>query len=125
MSVSADYLTFVLEQLPRSLSVSSRRMFGGVGLYADGWFFALIDDDVLYFKVDDTNRPDFLDRGCKAFRPLAHDPDAYSMNYFEVPSEVLEDRDELESWAHKAVRVAQAAATKRKPRAKRSPTLGG
>jgi len=34
-------------------------MFGGVGIYCGDLFFGLIDDDTLYFKVDDSNRSDF------------------------------------------------------------------
>ena len=34
-------------------------MFGGVGIYANGLFFALIDDDVLYLKGDETLKPEF------------------------------------------------------------------
>ena len=55
MSVSADFLQYVMEQLTAIARISSRRMFGGVGLYADDLFFALIDDDTVYFKVDDSN----------------------------------------------------------------------
>ena len=45
-------------------------MFGGLGLYSGEWFFALIDDDVLFFKVDDANREDYVSRGMKAFMPF-------------------------------------------------------
>jgi hypothetical protein len=64
MAVSSGYQTFVLDQLRPTLpGVRAKRMFGGVGLYADELFFALIDDDVLYLKVDDETRPDFERRG--------------------------------------------------------------
>ena len=38
-------------------------MFGGVGIYDRDVFFALIADDTLYFKVDDSTRPEFVARG--------------------------------------------------------------
>ena len=56
MTVGAAFLQYVLEQLERLGAVSSRRMFGAVGLYRDDVFFAIIDDDTLYFKVDDSTR---------------------------------------------------------------------
>jgi DNA transformation protein and related proteins len=114
MPVSSDYLAYVREQLGSFANVTSRRMFGGVGLYADGLFFAIIDDDVLYFKVNDSTRSDYLARGSKAFRPLRDDPNAYSMSYFEVPVDVLEDPEQLALWARRAQEVAQ---TKSLPRA--------
>ena len=95
-------------------------MFGGVGLYADDLFFALIDDDTVYFKVDESNREDFVARGCKAFRPFADDP-TYSMNYFELPAEVLEDVDLLRPWARKSFAVAASAAAAKRRRASSKP----
>ena len=59
MAVSDDFREFVLEQLAPAGRVTSRAMFGGVGLYLDGLFFALIDDDTLYFKTDESNRARF------------------------------------------------------------------
>ena len=105
MAVSADYLAYVLDQLASLGRVRSRRMFGGVGLYADDVFFALIDSDTLYFKVDDANRPDYTQRGCAPFRPFPDDP-TYSMSYFQIPADVLEDPDELLVWARKSVAAA-------------------
>jgi DNA transformation protein and related proteins len=108
MAVSANYLSYVLDQLSGLGGLQSRRMFGGMGLYCGERFFALIDDDVLYFKVDDSNRADYTSRGCEAFQPFEG---VVSMNYFRVPEEVLEDIDEAKRWARKAVAVATAAAS--------------
>ena len=98
-----------LDQLAPFAKVVTRRMFGGIGLYDDGLFFGLIDDDTLYFKVDESNRSDYTARGCEAFQPLPDDP-TRSMNYFSVPEDVLEDADVLAAWARKSLRVAAAAA---------------
>jgi len=115
MPVSADYLTYVLDQFAHFAKVTSRRMFGGVGLYADGMFFALIAEDTLYFKVDDSNRNDFVQRGSPAFQPFKDDP-TYSMNYFSVPEDVLEDPDELQRWTRRALAVATSAAAAKQRR---------
>ena len=114
MSVSADFHSYVLEQLALLRGVSSRRMFGGVGLYSEGLFFGLIDDDVLYLKVDDSNRSDYTARGMDAFRPFKDKP-LYSMTYFQVPADVLEEAELLVQWARKscAVALTSHAATRR------------
>ena len=114
MAVSSDYLQYVLEQLSGVARVTSRRMFGAIGLYSDGLFFGLIDNDTLFFKVNDSNRGDYVARNMSAFRPFPDKPDL-SMSYFEVPADALEDRDELAVWARKSVAVA-AAAPKPRPR---------
>ena len=109
--VSADFREFVLEQLGRVVSIDWKRMFGGVGLYADGTFFALIDDDIVYFKVGDENRADFEATGARAFSPY---DGTYSMNYFELPAAVLEDIDALRTWTQKSVAVARHAGAKKR-----------
>jgi DNA transformation protein len=89
MAVSNDYLAYVLDQLAGLRGVSSRRMFGGVGLYCDEYFFGLIADDVLYLRVDDSNRADYAARGMAQFKPYADRP-LLSMNYYEAPVDVLD-----------------------------------
>jgi DNA transformation protein and related proteins len=119
MPVSANFVEYVLDQLHAIGAMRSRRMFGGIGLYCDDLFFALIDDDCVYFKVDDSNRADYVARGCEQFRPLADDPNAVSMNYYRLPEEVLEDVDELKGWAHKSLRIAAAASAAKALRSRR------
>ena len=83
-------------------------MFGGVGIYAGDAFFALIANDILYFKVDEATRPNYTVLGMKPFRPYGEDGE--EMNYFEVPVSVLEDADALRPWVADAVAVARRAA---------------
>ncbi len=106
MAVTPGYRSFVIEQLEQISSITSKNMFGGVGLYAEGYYFALIGDDRLYFKVDDSNRSDFEAAEMEPFRPYG---DERAMQYYEVPIEVLEDVDLLQRWAEKAIAVARRA----------------
>ena len=82
-------------------------MFGGFGLYADDLFFGILAADVLYFKVDDSNRPDYERAKSEAFHPFEDRP--MSMSYFSVPPSVLESTPTLSSWAEKAIAVARSA----------------
>jgi DNA transformation protein and related proteins len=111
MAVSNDYRDFVLEQLAAAGRVSPRAMFGGVGLYLDGLFFALIDDDTLYFKADDASRKRYEAAGSRPFCPDPLRPEQ-SMGYWQVPAEVLEVPDELVVWAREAVGAALAKRSK-------------
>ena len=110
MSVSDNYRTYIVEQLAALPGLSTRRMFGGIGIYSDAWFFALIDDDVLFFKVDDSNRDDYVSRGMKAFMPFPGQP---SLGYFQVPPDVIDEAEELTRWARRSVEVAQRAGMKK------------
>jgi DNA transformation protein len=104
MPVNAEYRDYVLEQLSCLGGVTGKSMFGGVGIYVDGVFFALIANDVLYFKVDDSNRGDYETAGMAPFKPSPARNTA--MPYYEVPVSVLEDVDQLAVWARKAYAVA-------------------
>jgi DNA transformation protein len=109
LAVSADYLAYVLEQLAGLDGVSSRRMFGGAGLYSHECFFGLIADDTLYLRVDAANRARFTARGMGRFRPYAERPQL-SMNYYETPADVLENPEELGVWAAESIAAARTAA---------------
>ena len=110
MAVSEEYRSYVLDQLGEFGPVESRRMFGGVGIYCDRVMFALIADDVLYLKVDDSNRDEFEQAGMGPFRPFADKPTV--MSYYEVPVDVLEDRDRLAQWSRRALAVAERKVSK-------------
>jgi DNA transformation protein and related proteins len=106
MAFSKGYCDFVVEQLGRVAPVTAKSMFGGVGLYAQGLFFALIAEGCLYFKVDDSTRLDFERLGMERFRPFGEEN---AMGYYEVPADVLEDLTQLEVWMRKAIDVAAQA----------------
>lgn len=113
MAVSPSFRTFVLEQLGRGVQgIRGRSMFGGVGIYAGELFFALIADDALYFKVDDSTRADFEGRGMGAFQPYGEAGEV--MQYYQVPEDLLEDPDSLAQWADRAIMVARRAKGKKR-----------
>src|SRR5687767_4390191 len=120
MSVSDNYRTYIVEQLAALPALSTRRMFGGIGIYSDALFFALIDDDVLFFKVDDSNLDDYVSRGMKAFMPFPGQQP--SLGYFQVPPDVIEEEEELTRSARRSVEVsAEKDRLKPAPQKKRAP----
>ncbi len=123
MAVSDEFREFVLEQLAPAGRIAARAMFGGVGLYLDGLFFALIDDDTLYFKADESTRTRYEKAGSKPFCPFPDRPER-PMGYWQVPAEVLEDPDELAAWAREAMGVALAKRSHRSAR-RRAPARRG
>ena len=111
MSVSEEYLVFVIDQLSYLGPIRIRRMFGGAGIYYEGHFFAIVADDVLYFKVDDSNRRDYEAAGMEPFTFTVDDKEAV-MSFYEVPVDVLENKEKVSQWALKAICVAQSAKRK-------------
>src|SRR4029079_6657030 len=88
LRVSDGFRSFVLDQLSSVEGLRARPMFGGFGLYADELFFGIFAADVLYLKVDDTNRSDYERSKSEAFHPFADRP--MSMSSFSVPLGELE-----------------------------------
>lgn len=104
MPVSDDFLSYVIERFGVAATVEARRMFGGAGIYSEGVCFALVADDTLYLKVDDSNRTEFESAGSTAFSPFG----TYSMSYYECPADVLEDDSKLAAWTVRAIAAARA-----------------
>lgn len=101
----SSFCDYVVNELMREiLGVSARAMFGGYSLYKDGKIFGMIADDVLYFKVKDSNRADYEAAGSKPFT-YVNKGKKYSMSYWEVPEEVQSDHEILAKWINKALAI--------------------
>ncbi len=115
MTLSAEFAEYVLEQLRRVASIEGRRMFGGMGLYSGGLFFAILQNDTLYLKVDDRNRGDYERAGMKPFKPYSDR--SMTFQYYELPAAVLEDEDELRVWIRRSLAAVVVKPTPaRRPR---------
>ena len=108
MAVTKDYRAYVEDRLGSVATIATKSMFGGVGIYAEGLFMAVVDNDILYFKVDDTNRDDYVSAGMNPFSPYP-DKDYVMAGYYSLPEEVLEDDEVLAEWVAKSVEVARRA----------------
>ncbi len=106
MSVSEEYRDFILSQLEGLGDLKSRRMFGGAGIWCDGLFIALLADDTAYFKVDDTNRPDYEEEGMDPFTYQRNNRTQH-LQFYEIPPDILEDPEALLLCAEKSLTVAR------------------
>ena len=111
MAVPREFENYVIEQLELAGEIDSRRMFGGVGIYIDEVFCALIDGEgKVYLRVGPSNVQDFIEAGMPQFRPFdAKSRNNKGMPYYEIPVDILEDRDRLRDWSLKAREAAVAA----------------
>jgi len=110
MAVSEEFRTFVLDALEGFGPVRAKRMFGGIGLYADNLMFGLISSkDVLYFKADETTCRHYEAEGKGAFRHERASGQVISMGYWEVPERLYDEPKELCEWARAAYDVALKA----------------
>ncbi|MBA7611322.1 hypothetical protein ES703_18542 [subsurface metagenome] len=105
MKASPEYLDFVMEKLGPIGDITSRAMFGGYGIFHQGLMFAVISEDVLYFKVNDSNR--------EMYKKAQSKPFPHGISYWEVPPDVLEENARLHQWANISIEIAQEAARQR------------
>jgi DNA transformation protein len=84
--------------------LTTRPLFGGHGIYWRDVIFGMVFRDRLYFKVDDRSKGEYLAMGMGPFRPNERQT---LKSYFEVPAEILDDRELLLSWAREAIWAGQ------------------
>ncbi len=120
MAISASYIEHAREIFAPFGDIRVRKMFGGAGVYCDELFFALLDDDMVYLKVDDETRNEFQRRGLNPFSFEMKDGTRAEMTgYFAAPDEIFDDEDELRRWTTLALDAASRAAKfKKKPKKK-------
>jgi DNA transformation protein and related proteins len=108
--MSDGLVAHVLDLLADWGGVSARRMFRSHGLYRQGAMFGLVSRDVLYLRVDDRNRPEFVAAGSRPFRyQRGPDREVEIGGYMECPPDVIEAADDLVAWATKALAAAVSA----------------
>lgn len=99
------FVMYVIDMLQGFGSVRSRAMFGGYGLYYNGYMFALIADGILYMKADDKNRARFEAEELERFSYTRQDK-RYFMSYYKLPESAIEDAEELVNWAQEGYAAA-------------------
>ena len=99
-SEGREYCEAVILRLTPLEVISSKKMFGGFGLFQAGKMFGLITSDAeLFLKVDDTNRSSFT---------RARAPQHGKMPYFRVPKTILADDSKFMEWVRTSIEVAHA-----------------
>jgi len=110
--MSDEFIDYVMELLGPFGTVSTRRMFGGHGVYLDGLMFAIVSDDTLYLKADEMNRGEFEQAGCDIFS-YARKGKRAALNFFRAPENAMESAELMLPWARTAYAAALRANAKK------------
>jgi DNA transformation protein len=76
-------------------------MFGGYGLSCRGTFFGVVHQGRLYFKVNPATVSRYKEQGMMPFRPS---PKQTLKSFYEVPVDIVEDAEQLTSWAKQSAK---------------------
>lgn len=113
MSRAIETARFLQELLEPMGHITTKRMFGGAGIWCDGLMFALVIDATTYLKVDASNRPAYEAEGMQPFTYQGRGR-TVQVGYWRLPDRLLDEPDELLDWARGALAVARTAATGRR-----------
>lgn len=109
MRVKSSLASYVAEQLAPLGRISSRAIFGGVGVFIDERLLAIVMGEKLYLHTDKSNLDDYVARGMQQFKPY---PNAFDLttDHHEVPQDVVNDAEQLRVWGERALSAAVEAA---------------
>ena len=94
--ISAEVL---LDKLADIEGISSKKMFGGHGIFHDGKMFGLIDSKGrAFFKAEGENKESYLKKGAEQHS---------RMPYYSIPQNVFEDQQVLAEWANHAIKASK------------------
>src|SRR3954454_892325 len=112
MRVKSSLANYVTEQLSFLGRISSRSIFGGVGIFIDERMLGIVINDQLYLHTDDANLSDFVSRGMEQFKPY---PNAFNLttDHHRVPTDIVEDPEQLKQWGQRAWVAAVEASRKK------------
>ncbi len=113
---------FVEELFAAFGPVSVRRLFGGLGLYAEGVLIGAVFRDEIYLKADAETAARFDAEGCGTFEYATKTGTRAIASFRKLPERLYDDPDELADWARQAFGVARRkGAIKQKSAAKQKP----
>ncbi len=101
--------------------VSSRPMFGGIGIYCGARLFGIVFKGEVYMRADEGMRRSLArGGGGGAFRPYRG---KIVTAYWALPDGLLADKRRLRAWARRAIAASDAAARKSpgRPPVRRAP----
>ncbi len=119
----SDFVEYIIgDQLSDVHGMSARAMFGGFSIYREGTIVGIVINDELYLKVDRTNQDTYIAMGSAPFEYQKKDGTKTTMSYWNVPLEVVEDREQLITLIDVSYEISLAQALTTKAKKKKSVT---
>jgi DNA transformation protein and related proteins len=103
----SQYVDYILDLLSQFGSIRARRMFSGYGIYKDDIFFALIVNDNVYFKISESDRSTYKSFGSQPLSFTKKNGQLITMNYWQVPIDILENQKKLTTLVENSLRAAK------------------
>ena len=90
----------IVQSLSDLENISSRKMFGGFGIFKDKTMFGLVTSDgTAFFKADEST--------IQKYEAAGSDKHG-RMSYYKIPDKISQDQSKLLEWASEAISIAEA-----------------
>jgi DNA transformation protein len=113
MRDNSSLANYVVEQLSFLGRISSRSIFGGIGIFHEERLLGIVINGALYLHTGEANIEEYVSRGMPQFKPY---PNAFDLttDHHQTPPEVVDNPEELKAWAERALAAAIEAARMKK-----------
>ena len=95
-----NIVSFIQEQLSGLGPIEPAKMFDSIWLHYNDEMFGKIVKNVLYFAANSESKQAFIDRKMQNLPDFLPNP---SISYYQVPDDVIQDKDMLVEWAKIAI----------------------
>ena len=109
MASNSEFVEYVVDAMADFDCVEPKRMFGAYGLFCDEVMIAIVDEDVLYVRVDAVTDGQFDDELSPRFSYMRAGRECF-LPYRQVPDSAMDNRQELCRLAALALEAAHRKA---------------
>jgi len=105
MTSHNEFVDYVVELMSTWMPVVANKTDLGYGLFRNGWMFALIADEQLYFKTVASDEPLFEREGCSPYFS-GSEGRAVRTSYWSAPPACLDTPAVMREWCQLAYAAA-------------------
>ncbi|MBB4023196.1 MULTISPECIES: TfoX/Sxy family protein [Actibacterium] len=116
MATDPGFLTFARDLFAPLGPISTKRMFGGTGLYIGDAMFAALLGDTIYMKAEGPLVAAYQAAGSEPFSYGTKAGRRAIPGLTSLPDSALDDPDEALDWARKSLADAETAAARKRAR---------
>jgi DNA transformation protein len=113
MEDNTSLANYVVEQLAFLGRISSRPIFGGIGVFIEERLLGIVINGSLYLHTGEVNLDDYVSRGMPQFKPY---PNAFDLttDHHQAPADVVQNPEALKIWGERALTAAIEGAKAKK-----------
>jgi DNA transformation protein len=100
-----EFVDHILDLMKSAGPVRARKMFGAYGIYLQETIIGLVEDNILYLKVDDNSRHYFEELHLTPF-VYQRKGKTIQLSFYQAPEEALDDHQQMKIWTYRALQAA-------------------